>query len=793
MQYGHFDDVQREYVITRPDTPRPWSNYLGSTEYGAIITNHAGGYSFFKSAARGRFMRLYFNAVPIYMPGRLFYLRDNASGDYWSSSWMPVPKPLDKYKYECRHGTAYTTIKSEYEGIATESAYFVPLGRNFEVWIMKVTNTSSRERDLSVWTYAEFAGDWTVREDLIDLQFSQYTVKSDFVDGVLNTGYLRYLGSDLEGVETPDQGRNSFMTLVGAELTGYDTRREAFLGPYGTYGNPAVVESGEPTGSLSHGDNACGALQTKMKLKPGETREFMVVLGVGSAQRWGVNVRKEFNSVAMARAELEKVKKHWHAMLGNFITKTPDAGFDSTVNVWGAYNCLITYAWSRAASLVYQGERDGLGYRDTVQDLLGVAGLITDEGGKRLELMLTGQLANGGAIPVIKPFAHHPGKMKPGDHYRSDDCMWLFNTVPEYVKETGNLAYYDKVLPYADAGSASVLGHLRQAIEFILGQLGKNGLPTGSDWNDCLGLSKGGETIFVTFQLRYALNVYADIARRLNRPAETAWAEGHVATLDENIAKICWDGKWWRRGIHGNGTILGTKERAEGSIFLEPQPWAVIAGAGTRAQQLAALDSVSELLGTEHGIMLCAPPYRQDKTCGAILYNAGQKENCGIFQHPQGWVVIAEAMLGRGDRAYEIFKSYMPAASNATAEVREAEPYVWCQSTHGKYSRMFGKARLPWLSGTASWSYFAATHYILGVQPDYDGLRVSPAIPAAWDGFEVTRNFRGATYVISVKNPKHLQTGVKRLRVDGKVIEGDVIPVAAAGKTVRVEAVLESA
>lgn len=793
MNYGYFDDKNAEYVITRPDTPRPWSNYLGSTEYGAIITNHSGGYSFYKSAARGRFTRLYFNAVPIYMPGRLFYLRDDASGDFWSSAWLPVTKPLSKYKYECRHGTAYTTIKSRYSGIATETAYFVPLGRNFECWIIKVKNMTKKPRDLSVWNYVEYAGDWTVREDLIDLQFAQYVIKSDMVDGILNTGYLRYLGSDLEGVTTPDQGRNSFLTIVGADVAGYDTRREDFLGPYGTYANPAVVVSGKPNNTLSHGDNACAAMQVKLHLEPGEEREFMVLMGVGSAERWGKPVRAEFNSVAMARAELEKVKAHWHAQLGTFMTKTPDADFDSTVNVWGAYNCLITYAWSRAASLVYQGERDGLGYRDTVQDLLGVAGLIPEEGQKRLELMLTGQMANGGAITVIKPFAHHPGQMKSDGHYRSDDCQWLFNTVPEYVKETGNLAFYDKVLPYADSGSATVLGHLRQAIEFNLARMGKNGLPTGADWNDCLGLSNGGETIFVTFQLRYALTVYMDITERLNRPEETAWAHANLATLDAAIAKICWDGKWWRRGIHANGNMLGTKERAEGSIFLEPQPWAVIANAGTRAQQTTALDSVHEMLATEHGIMLCAPPFRQDKSCGAVLYNAGQKENCGIFQHPQGWVVIAEAMLGRGDRAYEYFRAYMPAASNDKAEVREAEPYVWCQSTHGKFSRLFGKARLPWLSGTASWSYYAATHYILGIQPDYEGLRVNPCIPAKWDGFKVTRQFRGATYEITVKNPSHLCAGVLQMKVDGKTIKGNLIAAAPAGAKVKVVVTLESA
>ncbi len=792
MRYGYFDDKHKEYVITRPDTPRPWSNYLGSTEYGAIITNHAGGYSFFKSAARGRFTRLYCNAVPLYQPGRLFYLRDNARNDYWSASWMPAPKPLKKFTYECRHGTAYTTIKSRYAGIAAEATYFVPLGRNFEVWLFKVTNTTKAARDLSAFTYCEFAGDWTVREDLIDLQFSQYTIKSDWADGVLNTGYLRYCGSDLEGVATPDQGRNSFFTIVGADVAGFDSRREAFLGPYGTYANPAVLETGVSQGSLSHGDNACAALQVRLPLQPGESREFMVLMGVGSAARWGQPVRAEFSSVDMARAELEKVKAYWHGRLGAFEVKTPDPAFDSTVNVWGAYNCLITYAWSRAASLVYQGERDGLGFRDTVQDLLGVAGLITDEAQQRLELMLTGQLASGGAIPVIKPFAHQPGRMKAPDHYRADDCLWFFNTVPEYVKETGDLSFYDKALPFADQGEATVLGHLRRALEFNLALPGPHGLPgaNGSDWNDCIGLGPGGESLFIAFQMRYGFTVYAEICARLQRPDEAAWAAAGLARLDAALARVAWDGGWWVRGIRADGRVLGSAQREEGAIFLEPQPWAVIAGAGSREQQVKALDAMYERLATEHGIMLCAPPYRQDNSCGAVLYNAGQKENCGIFQHPQGWAVIAEALLGRAERAWEYFRAYLPAASNDNPEVRESEPYVWCQSTHGKFSRLFGKARLPWLSGTAAWSYYAATHYLAGIQPDYDGLRIQPAIPRAWDGFQVTRRFRGATYRIKIKNPQHLTRGVRRLKVGGRWIEGNVIPPAAPGTTVRVEAEL---
>jgi cellobiose phosphorylase len=778
MQYGYFDDEQQEYVITRADTPRPWSNYLGSTEYGAIITNHAGGYSFYRSAARGRFVRLRFNSVPLDQPGRYFYVRDNESGDYWSTSWQPVGKPLDQCTYECRHGTAYTLINHAYGGIASETAYFVPLNRNFECWVLRLTNDSKRKRDLSVFTYVEFASDWTARLDQFDTQYSQYVIKSDMIDGLLNTSFLRYLDSDLKNVETQDQGRNSWFTIVGADIAGFDTRREVFVGKYRGYHNPEVVEKGECTGSLSHGDNACGTIQVVLSLAPGENREFMVLMGVGSVERWGRRTRDEFATVAKARAALEEVKRHWHDKIGAFKVSTPDKEFDSLINVWAAYNSLMTYTWSRAASLVYGGERDGLGYRDTVQDFLGATGLVPDEVRDRLELMLTGQFSCGGAATVVDPFAHKPGRMKPRGHYRSDDCLWHFNSVPEWVKESGDIGFFDKVLPYADEGEATVLGHLRRALEFNLGHLGANGIPValGADWNDCIGLGHTGESFFVAFQVRLGLAVYGEVCRILDRGDDAAWADLRLRELDEKITAVAWDGAWWRRGIRGDGYIIGSDQREEGKIFLEPQPWAVIAGAGTRQQQTRAMDSVHERLATEYGVMLCMPPFRHDASCGAVLFNAGQKENSGIFQHPQGWVVIAEAMLGRGKRAYEYFRAYMPSAYNTRSDLREIEPYAYAQSTHGKYSRMFGKARLPWLSGTASWSYYAATHYVMGVRPEYRGLTVDPCVPPEWKEFAIQRRWRGRSFAIRVENSKGVEKGVKKIVINGEEIPGSFIP-----------------
>ncbi|MGA2451451.1 MAG: N,N'-diacetylchitobiose phosphorylase [Polyangiaceae bacterium] len=792
--HGHFDDERREYVITSPDTPRSWANYLGSTEYGAIITNNAGGYSFFKSAAQGRFTRLRFNAVPLDQPGRYIYVRDAGSGDYWSTSWQPVGKALDGYRTTCRHGTGYTVIESEYTQIRTSTTYFVPLGAHYEVWLVRVENRAAAPRTLDLFTYVEYASEWHVWHDTFNLQYAQYIVQCSVEGGLLSHDISDNLPERPDAFEFRDQSRHSFLGLIGAEVTGFDTDRESFLGAYRTYANPIVVERGACTGSLAYGDNACGTLATRMTLAPGESREFAVVMGVGRAKVAGRAALAEMESTESVHRALEEVRTYWHSKIGSVSVKTPDSDFDSMVNVWNAYNCLITYAWSRAASLVYSGERDGLGYRDTVQDLLGVMAAIPDDARARLELMLTGQVSTGGAMPVVKPFAHKPGH-EPApkeDEYRSDDSLWLFDTVPAYVKESGDLAFFDRVLPYADAGEATVLGHLRRALEFNLDRRGVHGLPCGllADWNDTLKLGYRGESVMVAFQLRHGLRTYIEIAERLEREAEVAWARKALASLDASIQQHAWDGAWFVRAFRENGSVIGTKADPEGSIFLNAQSWAVISGGATPEQAARAMESVRERLATPYGLMLCDPPFEKTPCAEvrAVLFNPGTKENGGIFCHPQGWAIIAETLLGQGTLAYDYYRAYMPAAYNDRAEVREIEPYVHCQSTHGRHSPRHGASRLPWLSGTATWSYVTATHHILGVRPDWDGLVVSPCIPAAWDGFKMKRRFRGATYEITVANPRHVQRGVRSLKVDGKIADSSLpIPQAAAGSEVRVE------
>ncbi len=794
MQYGTFDDTAREYVITRPDTPQSWSNYLGSTAYGAIITNNAGGYGFFQSGARGRFLRLRFNSVPLDQPGRYFYLRDNLSGDYWSASWQPVGKPLDRYQSVCRHGTAYTIIASRYAGIATESTYFVPLGQTFEYWRLKVSNESERPRDLSIFTFCEFTNQWDTFQDNVNLQYSLFIVRGELTDGnLLRIAIQDHLTTDAEGVHIHDSARHCWMGMAASAIDGYDTSRESFLGPYRGYHNPLVVEQGACTDSRAYGDNACGSLQTNITLQPGESREILVLLGIGDARTVGKRTFAEFGSLARAAAELQRLKDHWHEKLGSLTVETPDEEFNHTLNVWGLYNSLITFAWSRAASLVYNGERDGLGFRDSVQDILGVAAAIPAEARQRLELMLTGQLANGGALPVVRPFEHRPGHEAPpaDEEYRSDDCLWFFNAVPVYVNETGDFAFYEKVLPYADRGEATVFAHLRRALEFNLERTGAHDLPCGlsADWNDCLRLGYYGESLFVAFQLRLGLGVYAEIADALGQPEEQAWALAERAKLDAAIQACAWDGDWFIWAIGEDGAVYGTKEYSEGQVYLNTQVWAVISGAATPEQAARCMQTVQEQLATPYGLMLCAPPFVKApiEVMRAVVFNPGVKENAGIFNHTQGWGVMAECLLGNGDRAYAYYRAAMPAAYNTRAELRQCEPYVQAQTTYSTFSPRAGNTRTAWLTGAAAWSYFSATQYILGLRPERDGLRVDPCIPSAWSGFLATRRFRGRTLRIVVHNPEGVCQGVVKMTVDGVEVPGNLIPPDLPGEAHQAE------
>lgn len=792
MQFGHFDDLAREYVITRPDTPKSWINYLGSRLYGGIVTQNAGGYSFYQSGGTGRILRMRFNGVPVDQPGRYLYLRDDDTGDYWSASWQPVGKPLDKYRAKVRHGLGYSVFEADYEGIRSEYTCFVPAGQTFEYWALKVTNTSKMPRRLSVFSYAELANNWDHKQDLGNLQYSQYTVRMSVHDGM-----IRWLTATNPG------SNEVWFGMRGAPVVSFDTDRELFLGPYRSLANPVAVESGKCSGSLAVGDNGCASLQASIALAPGESRDLVFMLGVGSpiepwhGLRSGRDILDEYGTPERMRQELDKVREGWCRSLDTFQVKTPDAQLDSMVNVWHAYQTHMTFHWARGVSLVEAGDRNGLGYRDTVQDMLAVTHAIPEEVVKRLDLILTGQTSVGGGCPQLHPLTHSPGQEKaPTDEqYRSDDTLWLPLTVSNYVYETGDYAYLDKVLPYADKGEATVYGHLKQALQFSLDHKGRNGLIQGlrADWNDCINFGTTGESLFTTFMFYLGCRILSDLATLRKQKGDIRWADENAARILEAIQKSSWDGEWFLRAISATGGTLGSHRNAEGSIYLNAQTWAVISGAATPEQARVCMESVQGHLATEHGLVLCDPPHlSQDPHIDLplLVYPPGHKENAGIYCHSNAWVVVAECVLGHGDRAHQYYRSYLPARYNDQAQVRQVEPYVYCQFTHGKTSPRFGQSRNSWLTGAASWTYIAVTQHLLGLRPSTAGLVIDPVIPKDWPGFSVRRQWRGRLLEIAVENPDRVCRGVTGFLLNGERIEGNVLTPEMLGERNEIKVVL---
>ena len=785
MQYGHFNDEAREYVITRPDTPRSWSNYLGSRLYGGIITQGAGGYSFYKSGGTGRVLRFRFNGVPQDEPGRFIYLRDDADGDFWSASWQPVGKPLRGRDGEgdqtqasaVRHGLGYSIFESEYRGIRSEATFFIPKDQAFEYWSVKVTNDGPTPRQVSLFSYAELANEWNYRQDLENLQYSQYVVVAKYADGMISR---------------KNSTRTAFSELwfgqTGAEVASFDTDRDVFLGPYRTQSAPLAVEQGHCSGSQTVGDNSCASLHSVLNLAPGETRQVIFMLGMGSpdapwsdgdglVHRPGREIVAEYGTPARVDQELAAIREEWRDFLAPLQVATPDHEMNSMINVWHAYQTHMTFNWSRGVSLIEAGDRDGLGYRDTVQDMLAVTHAIPEAVRERLSMILTGQTAEGGALPLVKPLTHAPGSMAtpPLEKYRSDDPLWLPITVANFVYETGDVSYLDLDLPYADHGSATVFEHLKQAIQFSLDHRGANGLVQGlqADWNDCIQFGTTGESMFSTFLMANGARVVAELAELTGRDGDAAWARGVLESLAP-VLEGAWDGDWYIRGISATGAKLGSDALDEGKIYLEPNVWAAISQTVPEDRAIGAMDSVQRRLSTEHGVALCAPAHTKEVPgvgLSLLVFPVGHKENGGIFCHANSWTIVAEGILGRGDRAYEYYRSYLPARYNDSAEVHQVEPYVYCQFTYGPEAPRFGEARNPWLTGTASWSYIGVTQHILGIRPELSGLRIDPCLPEGWDGFQVTRQFRGMSLTINVVNPLGVATGVASVMIGKREVD----------------------
>lgn len=794
MQFGQFDEFNREYVITRPDTPAPWCNYLGSVDYGAIISNNATGYSFVKSGASGRITRFRLNSRSNDQPGRYIYIRDNSDGDYWSGSWQPVCKPLDLYKSECRHGTAYTIIKSQYRDIETNTSYFVPLNKFYEVWGLRIKNSGASARTLSVFGMAEFTNHDHYENDTVNLQYSQFISKTYFKGNhilqVINENGSEAAADVDGGCDAMGGPSFRFFGVAGAEVAAFDGERDVFIGNYRNYGNPAAVEAGGCSNTPAYNGNSCGALQIDITLNPGEEKEMIFLLGAGDGEiaREIINTYDTAlsNNTDLAGQQLEELKHLWHSRLENLQIDTPDDKFDNMVNVWNAYQCFITFLWSRAASFQYCGLRNGLGYRDTVQDIQGIIHLDYRLAKERLCLMLSAQISNGGGLPLVK-FDHVPGKVETPDEseyarktgqsfYRADDALWLFPTVMTYIKESGDWNFIDEVIPYADRGQTSVYNHLKQAIQFNLDRQGPHGFPAGlfADWNDCLRLGTKGESMFVAFQLYHALSIFRDFASRKGYGSDVEWADKHMERLSKAIDDFAWEGTRYVRGFTEAGYTIGSKDNEEASLWLNPQTWAVISGAAGGERAGLALEQVYRKLNTKYGAMLFYPAFKKFglPVARMVLFNEGTKENAGIFSQPQGWLILAETIVGNGNRAYEYFNEINPAAMNEQAEIRVLEPYVHGQATEGIDTLNHGRSHVHWLTGTASTVMVAAVNGILGLQPDYDGININPCIPAAWKYFSMTKNFRGKLLNIKVDNSAGVEKGVKHLIINGKKLEG---------------------
>jgi len=787
MQYGYFDEQAREYVITQPDTPVPWANYLGSPEYGALISNNAGGYSFVRSGANGRILRYVFNQFD--QPGRYIYLRDNETRDFWSASWQPVGKDLDTYRSQCRHGTGYTRMIADYCGIHSEAVFYVPLGASHEVWQLSVTNQSAQKRELTLTGYAEFTNSGNYEQDQVNLQYSQFITRTLFDRNRIRQQIHGNLDAQNSAVDAKIVVER-FFGLAGVEVSSCCGDKAEFLGAYRGYGNPVGVETGDLGGSLNYNGNSCGALSAVVSLEPGETKSIAFLLGEKPAGESAALMKVYQEPETVCRREWDELTWYWHKKLSHFQVKTPCPEFDTMINTWNAYNSFITFTWSRAASFIYCGLRNGYGYRDTVQDIQGVIHLEPEQAAEKLRFMLSAQVDHGGGLPLVK-FTHNPGhEDTPEDvsyvqetghpAYRADDALWLFPTVYKYIAETGNTAFLDEVIPFANRDEGSVYEHLKRALDFSIRHMGPHGMPAGlhADWNDCLRLGADGESSFVAFQFYYAFTILREFAAYEKDNGYLAWLEREQEALRTKLNDLCWDGDRFIRGFTEAGEVIGCRSAPEANLWLNPQSWAVISGLANRTQSELAMNKVYSQLNTEYGAVLMDPPYHAHAFDGAlaVIYNAGVKENAGIFSQSQGWLILAEALLGHGERAFTYFKENAPSMQNDQAEIRKIEPYCYGQFTEGKASPNVGRSHVHWLTGTASTVMVGCVEGILGMRPDLYGIKIAPSIPKEWKTLEIQKDFRGKKLHILVRNPDGKETGCDKLTVNGNDVFGNYVP-----------------
>ncbi len=810
MKFGHFDDSAREYVITNPRTPWPWINYLGNEDFFSLVSNTAGGYTFYKDAKFRRLTRYRYNSVPIDNGGKYFYINDN--GDVWSPGWKPVKADLDNYA--CRHGLSYTKIQGERNGLQAEVTYFIPLGAWAEIQKVSLRNTSNAPKKFKLFSLIEWCL-WNAEDDMTNFQRN------------FSTGEVEIKGSTIFHKTEFKERRNHYAFYsVNAPVQGYDTDRETFVGMYNNFDRPDAVMEGKPRNSVAHGWSPIASHCLELELQPGEEKTLVFVLGyieVDKNNKWeskGV-INKQpaealfarFDTTEKVDAELAKLKDYWSRLLSTYNVNSGDERLDRMVNIWNQYQCMVTFNMSRSASFFESGIGRGMGFRDSNQDLIGFVHQIPERARQRILDIAATQFEDGSAYHQYQPLTKR-GNNAIGGNF-NDDPLWLILSTTDYIKETGDFSILDEQVPYDndESKATSHFEHLKRSFYHTVNNLGPHNLPLigRADWNDCLNLNcfsdepnesfqttgnkvgRTAESLMIAGLFVLYGNEFIKLCKQIGRTQEAQDAQVHVDNMIDAVKQHGWDGEWYLRAYDFYGKKIGSKENEEGKIFIESQGFCGMAGIGLEDGMVQkSLDSVKEWLDSDYGIVLQQPAYTKYYIeYGEIsTYPAGYKENAGIFCHNNPWIMITETLVGNGDRAFEYYRKIAPAYLEEISDLHRVEPYVYAQMIAGKDAFKPGEAKNSWLTGTAAWNFAAISQYILGVKPDYDGLIVNPCLPKAWKGFEVTRKFRGATYHIAVSNPQSVSKGIASLTVDGKPVEGCVIPTAKAGSEVKVEVVL---
>lgn len=802
MKYGRFDDNAREYVIKTHNTPHPWINYLGNEHFFGLISHTAGGYCFYKDAGLRRILRYRYNNVPQDGNGRYFYIFDN--GDYWNVGWKPTRRELSFY--ECRHGLGYTHISGERNDIRATTTYFVPLGATAEIHAVTLRNTGTQRKSLKLFSMAEFCL-WHAYDDMTNYQRNLNTAEVEVEDGVIfHTTEYR-------------ERRNHYAYYAAvSEIHGFDTERARFLGPDNGYDAPAAVVRGESFNSICHGWSPIASHRIDIDLDPGEARQVVFILGYAenpAQDKWGPDGKinkapareliQRFIHHGAVEEALAELRDHWQGLLEKYTLDTQDERLARMVNIWNPYQCMVTFNLSRSASYFEAGISRGIGFRDANQDLLGFVHQVPQRARERIVDIAATQFSSGGAYHQYQPLTKK-GNDAAGDGF-FDDPLWLILSTVAYIKETSDWGILDEVVPFADAPDRPVplMTHLRRSFHHVLEHLGPHGLPLigRADWNDCLNLNshavdpdqsfqlisskegKVAESVFIAGLFAYAGPMYAQLCERLGLASEAAEVHGHVEAMKAAVMAHGNDGEWFLRAYDAQGRKVGGSTSEEGQIYIEPQGMCVMAGIGVaEGLALKALDAVQERLETPHGIVLLHPAYsRYQPALGEITsYPPGYKENGGIFCHNNPWIVCAETLLGRGRRAFELYAKTAPAFIEERSDLHTMEPYVYSQMIAGKEAAVPGEAKNSWLTGTAAWNYVAITQWILGIQPEFDGLKIDPCIPPDWTGYSVRRHFREAVYAIRIDNPHGVSKGVKTITVDGAAIEGNIVPDLGDGR-----------